>query len=373
MAGKAMPDQHEIDTSSSTASRAYERDDFHYELPDVLIAQHPAANRDGSRLLVLDGDERQDLRFSDLPSLLGPEDLLVVNDTRVLKARLKAQKDSGGQAEVLLERILDDETALCQVRVSKPLREGRTLLVGGHRLESLGREGQFYRLRFDAPVLEVLEAHGSVPLPPYIERDLVQGPDAEDEARYQTVWSAAPGAVAAPTAGLHFSEALLAELEVRGVRRVALTLHVGAGTFQPVRVNDLSEHQMHTERYRISEGCIEAIETTRAAGGRIVAVGTTVVRALESAAAADGALRPGSDESSLFITPGYSFKVVDALITNFHLPESTLLMLVTAFGGYDRVMAAYHHAVAAGYRFFSYGDAMFLSREEQARSRRECK
>ncbi|TNF90236.1 MAG: tRNA preQ1(34) S-adenosylmethionine ribosyltransferase-isomerase QueA, partial [Gammaproteobacteria bacterium] len=324
-----MPDQHEIDTSSSTASRAYERDDFHYELPDVLIAQHPAANRDGSRLLVLDGDERQDLRFSDLPSLLGPEDLLVVNDTRVLKARLKAQKDSGGQAEVLLERILDDETALCQVRVSKPLREGRTLLVGGHRLESLGREGQFYRLRFDAPVLEVLEAHGSVPLPPYIERDLVQGPDAEDEARYQTVWSAAPGAVAAPTAGLHFSEALLAELEVRGVRRVALTLHVGAGTFQPVRVNDLSEHQMHTERYRISEGCIEAIETTRAAGGRIVAVGTTVVRALESAAAADGALRPGSDESSLFITPGYSFKVVDALITNFHLPESTLLMLVT--------------------------------------------
>lgn len=365
-----MPDQHPTDIKS-TAAGLYSRADFCYELPEELIAQHPTAARDGSRLLLLDGDERRDTRFSDLPSLLQPEDLLVVNDTRVLKARLRAQKDSGGQAEVLLERTLDDRTALCQVRVSKPLKAGRMLQVGGHRIEALGREGQFYRLRFDAPVLDVLEAHGSVPLPPYIERDQAQGPGAQDEAHYQTVWSARPGAVAAPTAGLHFTQTLLEEIEACGVRRTALTLHIGAGTFQPVRVNDLAEHRMHTERYQIDASCVEAIEATRAVGGRVVAVGTTAVRALESAASADGSLRPGSSETALFITPGYSFKVVDALITNFHLPESTLLMLVTAFGGFDRVMAAYQHAIEGRYRFFSYGDAMFLSRGPHACSQRQ--
>ena len=362
-----MPEQHPTDIAG-TAVRPFARDDFRYDLPEELIAQHPTAARDGSRLLHLQGDAREDLKFTDLPSLLQPEDLLVVNDTRVLKARLKAQKDSGGQAEVLLERILDEHTALCQVRVSKPLKAGRALTVGGHRLEAQGREGQFYRLCFDAPVLDVLEAEGSVPLPPYIERDQEKGPDEADEARYQTVWNAAPGAVAAPTAGLHFTEALLEKIEARGVRRAALTLHVGAGTFQPVRVSDLAEHRMHTERYQIDDNCIEAIETTRKAGGRIVAVGTTAVRALESAASADGSLRPGAGETSLFITPGYRFKVVDALITNFHLPESTLLMMVTAFAGFDPVMAAYRHAVAARYRFFSYGDAMFMSRQAYAPS-----
>lgn len=342
----------------------YQRADFHYDLPEALIAQHPAAARDASRLLVLEGDARRDLLFSQLPVLLRPDDLLVVNDTRVLKARLEARKDTGGQAELLLERVLDGQTALCQVRVSKALKAGRTLMVGPHRLEVLGRDGQFYQLRFDAPVLAVLEAHGSVPLPPYIGRDQETGPDAVDEERYQTIWSTHPGAVAAPTAGLHFTEALLAELAASGVRRVPLTLHVGAGTFQPVRVKDLDEHQMHTERYHIDEACIQAIDATRAAGGRVVAVGTTAVRALESAASDDGRLRPGSGETALFITPGYRFKVVDALITNFHLPESTLLMLVTAFAGFEPVMAAYQHAVAARYRFFSYGDAMFLSRRD---------
>ena len=362
MAGKAMPETTSPNTPVSDRP-AYQLSDFHYELPKALIAQHPAPEREGSRLLVAAGGERRDLAFAELPGLLTASDLLVVNDTRVLKARLKARKDTGGQAEVLLERILDEHTALCQVRVSKPLKAGGSLDVGGHRLQFEGREGQFYRLRFEAPVLDVLDDWGSVPLPPYIERDQEGGPDAVDEERYQTVWSAEPGAVAAPTAGLHFSESLLAEIEARGVRRVALTLHVGAGTFQPVRVSDLSRHQMHTERYQIDEACVQAIQETRAAGGRVIAVGTTVVRALESAAAQSSGLRAGAGETALFITPGYPFRVVDALITNFHLPESTLLMLVAAFAGYERVMAAYQHAVAERYRFFSYGDAMFLDRK----------
>lgn len=357
MAGKAMSEQ-------APRTKPYQRQDFDYELPEVLIAQHPAATRDGSRLLVVEDEGQRDLQFADLPSLLRRGDLLVVNDTRVLKARLEARKDSGGRAEILLERILDERTALCQVRVSKPLKAGRTLEVGAYQIESIGREGPFYELRFDAPVLDVLEAEGSVPLPPYIVRDQETGPDAVDEERYQTVWSAEPGAVAAPTAGLHFTESLLAELEDRGVRRVPLTLHVGAGTFQPVRASDLSEHQMHTERYHIDEACVQAVEDTRAAGGRVVAVGTTAVRALESAASIDGRLHPGPGETALFITPGYRFSVVDALITNFHLPQSTLLMLVTAFAGFEQVMAGYRHAVAARYRFFSYGDAMFLSRQD---------
>lgn len=344
-------------SEAAAGERAYVRDDFHYELPEAQIAQHPMPDRDASRLLALDGDSLRDLTFTDLPALLRSGDLLVVNDTRVLKARLEATKDSGGRAEVLLERILDPHTALCQVRVSKPLRPGRCLQVGDQRLTALGRDGQFYRLEFDAPVLEVLEAHGSVPLPPYIER----GTEAADEERYQTVWSATPGAVAAPTAGLHFTESLLEEIEARGVRRAAVTLHVGAGTFQPVRVRDLSEHRMHTEYYEVGQETAAAIRETRASGGRVVAVGTTVVRALESRAAENAAFEAGSGETSLFITPGYRFRTVDALITNFHLPESTLLMLVTAFGGYDRVMAAYRHAVRHDYRFFSYGDAMFIT------------
>ncbi len=361
-----MPEaQEEQPRTPGNPTETFRREDFHYDLPEDLIAQHPSARREGSRLLLVNGEQRRDLSFSDLPGLLEPADLLVVNDTRVLKARLQARKDSGGQAEVLLERILDGSSALCQVRVSKPLKPGRALIVGTHRLECLGREGQFYRLGFPVPVLEVLEAYGSVPLPPYIERAAAGGPDAADEERYQTVWSAKPGAVAAPTAGLHFSESLLAEIAARGVRRVALTLHVGAGTFQPVRVSNLSEHQMHSERYQIDEACVRAIAETRAAGGRIIAVGTTAVRALESAAAADGSLAAGDGETDLFITPGYRFKVVDALITNFHLPESTLLMMISAFAGYERVMAAYRHAVAERYRFFSYGDAMFLSRADQ--------
>lgn len=347
MAGKAM-------------QQTFHREDFHYNLPERLIAQYPTARRGDSRLLVVDANADggvRHLKFPDLLELLDPGDLLVVNDTRVLKARLQARKDSGGGAEVLLERVLGEFEALCQVRASKPLKVGRCLKTERSTLTVLGREGQFYRLQFSAPVLEVLEAEGSVPLPPYIER----GVDAADEERYQTVWSRTPGAVAAPTAGLHFSRTLLEDLEAAGVSRATVTLHVGAGTFQPVRVADLSTHQMHSEYYQIDPECVAAIQATRARGGRVVAVGTTVVRALESAAA-NGDLQPGSGETRLFITPGYDFRVVDALVTNFHLPESTLLMLVTAFAGYQTVMTAYHRAVTADYRFFSYGDAMFLNR-----------
>ncbi len=344
----------------AAAVPAYVRDDFRYDLPDAQIAQFPTTERDESRLLALDGPLPRDLTFTELPTLLKPGDLLVVNDTRVLKARLEAVKDSGGRAEVLLERILDEHTALCQVRVSKPLQPGRSLHIGAHRLTALGREGQFYRLGFDVPVLDVLDRHGAIPLPPYIGRNTT----AEDEARYQTLWSRVPGAVAAPTAGLHFTETLLAALTAGGVGRATVTLHVGAGTFQPVRVQALDEHRMHTEYYEISGETVDLIRKTRAAGGRVVAVGTTVVRALESRAAGGAELTAGAGETSLFITPGYRFRVVDALVTNFHLPESTLLMLVTAFGGYERVMNAYRHAVDTGYRFFSYGDAMLLTAAE---------
>ncbi len=339
---------------------SFTRADFHYDLPQHLIAQHPCARRDDSRLLLVDAEEEtgvRHLKFPDLPSLLQPGDLLVVNDTRVLNARLLGRKETGGAAEILLERVLGEFEALCQVRVSKRLKVGGELRCGDVTLTAQGREGQFYRLLFSAPVLQVLETLGSVPLPPYIDR----GVDTDDAERYQTIWSRTPGAVAAPTAGLHFTPELLETLDEAGVRRTAVTLHIGAGTFQPVRVDDLASHEMHREQYRIEPDCVAAIRETRAAGGRVVAVGTTVVRALESAAAR-GALEAGDGETGLFITPGYEFQVVDALVTNFHLPESTLLMLVTAFGGYHPVMAAYRQAVAARYRFFSYGDAMFLSR-----------
>ncbi|HEX7036686.1 MAG TPA: tRNA preQ1(34) S-adenosylmethionine ribosyltransferase-isomerase QueA [Pseudomonadales bacterium] len=331
-------------------------EDFCYTLPEDLIAQTPAARRDGSRLLHVRRDGLEHRRFHELPDLLRSGDLLVLNDTRVIKARLLGEKDSGGRAEILVERIESADRALCQVRVSKPLKPGRSVRVGPYRLEAVARCGEFYRLGFSAPVAEVLERVGQVPLPPYIERP----PEGEDAERYQTIYAREPGAVAAPTAGLHFTDELLSALAARGVERTRVTLHVGAGTFQPVRVSDLREHRMHRERYRVPPEAADAIAACRARGGRVVAVGTTVVRTLESAVGEDGRVRTGEGETELFITPGFRFRTVDALLTNFHLPQSTLLMLVSAFGGHERVMAAYRVAVEAGYRFFSYGDAMFL-------------
>ena len=329
------------------------RTDFRFDLPESLIAQRPLESRSASRLLALAGDSVRHCRFEDLADLLGPGDLLVVNDSRVIKARLMAQKDSGGRAEVLVERIVDANRALCQVRVSKPLKPSRGLFHDGHRLDVVDRDGEFYLLDFNAPVAEYLDVHGEVPLPPYIERS----PDAKDEDRYQTIYAAVPGAVAAPTAGLHFDEDLLDRLRAKGVGVASVTLHVGAGTFQPVREDDLSRHEMHAERYAIPKATRSAID---ACDGRVVAVGTTVVRTLEAAAAT------GDDcgETRLFITPGYRFRVVDALVTNFHLPESTLLMLVSAFAGVEPVRRAYAEAVRQRYRFFSYGDAMFCERNE---------
>ena len=334
--------------------------DFDYELPAELIAQHPPAERGASRLLHVDGNTgaMEDLRFADIASLLHPRDLLVVNDTRVIKARLHGRKDSGGDVEVLVERVLDAHRALAMVRASKTPRAGRFLeFAGGVRAEVLGRHGEFFELRFEEGVLDVLSIHGEVPLPPYIGHPA----DAEDEARYQTVYARVPGAVAAPTAGLHFDEAMLAALDAKGVARASITLHVGAGTFQPVRVDDVAEHVMHSEWYSIPEATVDAVAKARAAGGRVVAVGTTALRALESAAAT-GALRAGAAETRLFIVPGYRFRVVDRLVTNFHLPRSTLLMLVSAFAGVDAIRTAYRHAVARRYRFFSYGDAMLLEK-----------
>ena len=329
------------------------RTDFRFDLPDSLIAQRPLESRSASRLLALVGDSVRHCRFDDLADLLDPDDLLVVNDSRVIKAWLMAQKDSGGRAEVLVERIVDANRALCQVRVSKPLKPNRCLFHDGHRIDVVDRDGEFYLLDFNVPVAEYLDAHGEVPLPPYIERS----PDAKDEDRYQTVYAAVPGAVAAPTAGLHFDEDLLDLLRAKGVGVASVTLHVGAGTFQPVREDDLSRHAMHAERYAIPKATRAAIDDC---DGRVVAVGTTVVRTLESAAAT------GNDcgETRLFIMPGYRFRVVDALVTNFHLPESTLLMLVSAFAGVEPVRRAYEEAVRRRYRFFSYGDAMFCERNE---------
>ncbi|HWH38491.1 MAG TPA: tRNA preQ1(34) S-adenosylmethionine ribosyltransferase-isomerase QueA, partial [Usitatibacter sp.] len=298
--------------------------DFDYELPPGLIAQHPAAERAGSRLLHLDGNtgSLNDLQFRDIVSLLDSGDVLVVNDTRVIKARLHGRKDTGGEVEVLVERILDDRRALAQVRASKTPREGRRLIFAASvEAEVLGRHGEFFELRFAANVLDTLAAHGEVPLPPYI----THAADAGDEGRYQTVYARVPGAVAAPTAGLHFDDALLAALEAKGVTRATLTLHVGAGTFQPVRTDDVSRHVMHSEWYSVPQETVDAIARAKAAGGRVVAVGTTALRALE-AAAANGKLRAGTDETRLFIVPGYRFRVVERLVTNFHLPRSTLLM-----------------------------------------------
>ena len=340
-----------------------QRSDFHFSLPPQLIARQPAPTRSASRLLVLSGTEGRldDRQFADLPQLLKPDDLLVFNDTRVIPARLHGVKESGGKVEILLERALDANTALVHARASKGLKPGAVVtLPGGCRARMLGRDGELFRLHFSLPVLPYFEAHGAMPLPPYLDR----AEEPEDRERYQTVYARAPGAVAAPTAGLHFDAAVFAALAARGIQHTFVTLHVGAGTFAPMRVDDIERHEMHEEYLEVSAAACAAIDATRAAGGRVVAVGTTVVRSLETAAAAgpdDGPLQPYCGPTRIFIRPGYRFRRVDALVTNFHLPESTLLMLCSAFVGRERLLAAYAHAVTAGYRFFSYGDAMLMT------------
>ncbi len=332
-------------------------DAFDYELPAELIAQQPSASRSSSRLLALSRGALQDRRFSELPGLLSPGDLLVLNDTRVIKARLLGVKSTGGRVELLVERVLNEREVLAQLRASKPpAAGGRLTLEGRIPAEVVERRDDLYRIRFDgeATAAQELERHGRVPLPPYIVREA--GP--EDESRYQTVYAREPGAVAAPTAGLHFDAALMDRLEQRGVRLAWITLHIGAGTFQPVRVTNLDEHRMHAERYEIPRETLDAIASVKSRGGKIVAVGTTSVRTLESVAAGGNP----EGETRLFIRPGYRFRVVDRLITNFHLPKSTLLMLVCALGGTEAVLQAYRHAVAQRYRFFSYGDAMLVDR-----------
>ncbi len=342
------------------------RTDFHFDLPPELIAQHPAAERSASRLLCLDGDSGAlaDRQFRDLPQLLRAGDLLVFNDTRVIPARLFGRKETGGRVEVLVERVLDAHRVLAHVRASKsPKAGGQLSLEGGITADVLGRQGELFELTLSGDAgesaLDLLERHGHMPLPPYIARA-----DANDDReRYQTVYADKRGAVAAPTAGLHFDQAMLDTLAAQGVASAFVTLHVGAGTFQPVRVDDIRDHRMHAETIEVSETVVAAVARTRARGGRVVAVGTTSVRSLESAARAGGGeLRPFAGDTDIFITPGYEFRVVDVLLTNFHLPESTLLMLVSAFAGYENIMAAYRHAVDERYRFFSYGDAMLLTR-----------
>jgi S-adenosylmethionine:tRNA ribosyltransferase-isomerase len=334
--------------------------DFDYELPPELIAREPLPERSASRLLVLrlsDG-ALEDRRVAELPQILSPGDLLVFNDTRVIPARLEARKPSGGRVEVLIERLLDGRQALALLGSSRKPRPGAALgLAGGASLRVVERRGDFWLLAYDGPgtLGEYLERFGTVPLPPYLGREA----EARDRERYQTVFAREPGAVAAPTAGLHFDASLLQALRARGIEQALLTLHVGAGTFLPVREEDPRRHRMHAERYRIPPQLVDAILRCRARGGRVVAIGTTVVRALESAAQG-GELRAGEGESELFIYPGYRFLAVDALFTNFHLPRSTLVMLVAAFAGRERVLAAYRHAVEARYRFYSYGDAMLI-------------
>ncbi|MBI5910362.1 MAG: tRNA preQ1(34) S-adenosylmethionine ribosyltransferase-isomerase QueA [Betaproteobacteria bacterium] len=337
-------------------------DDFDYALPPGLIAQLPAPERAASRLLHLSGEALSDRRFADLPQLLRSGEVLVLNDTRVIKARLYGVKASGGRIEALVERVTGPHQALVQLRAGHAPRPGMRLsFESAVEAEVLERRGDLYLLRFggDASVLELLERHGHLPLPPYI----THADSEEDLARYQTVYAHRPGAVAAPTAGLHFDEPMLARLRDMDVQLAWLTLHIGAGTFQPVRVSRLAEHRMHSEYYDIPQATVQAIAGARAAGRAVIAVGTTSLRALESAAR-EGTLRPGAGETDLFITPGYRFRVVDRLITNFHLPKSTLLMLVAAFAGMEPMRAAYSHAITQRYRFFSYGDAMLIDKIE---------
>lgn len=336
------------------------RRDFFYPLPEDRIAQRPAAQRSGSRLLCLhrgDGALR-DQHIRDLPALLRAGDLLVLNDTRVIPARLFGRKATGGAVEVLVERVLDSHRMSAKLRASKTPPTGSSILFDGARARVAGRDGELFLLELEAGEIDALLAHqGHIPLPPYIRR-----PDEQtDRERYQTLWARRPGAVAAPTAGLHFDQALLDAIAAAGVHIGYLTLHVGSGTYQRVRQQDLRQHRLHCERIEVGAELCTAIAATRAAGARVVAVGTTVVRSLETAAAATGKPEPFAGETSLFITPGFAFRAVDALITNFHEPESTLLMLVCAFGGYRPVLTAYDHALAAGYRFLSYGDAMWIA------------
>ncbi|MDP1888895.1 tRNA preQ1(34) S-adenosylmethionine ribosyltransferase-isomerase QueA [Polaromonas sp.] len=338
--------------------------DFDFTLPDELIAQHPAAERSASRLLDGRGDAPVDRRFTELPDLLQPGDLLVLNDTQVVKARLFGQKSSGGRLELLIERVLSPtpdagHEVAAHMKVSKKPLPGAVLQMdGGFTATLLGRwpneDGPLYRFALSSDPYALMASHGHVPLPPYI----THSDSADDERRYQTVFAKNPGAVAAPTAALHFDEAVLAQLEARGIQRATVTLHVGAGTFQPVKTENIADHTMHFERFDVPESTLQAIAACKARGGRVVAVGTTSVRALESAAA----FGPACRDTNIFITPGFEFQVVDLLLTNFHLPKSTLMMLVSAFAGYEHIMALYRHAITQRYRFFSYGDAMLLQR-----------
>lgn len=336
--------------------------DFDYHLPDHLIAQHPPAVRGASRLLHVAGHTLSDGQFADFASLLAPGDVMVFNDTRVIKARLFGEKASGGKIEALIERVLDEHTALAHVRSSKSPKPGTRLIFAERwEAEMLGREGELFKLRFLAEdnLFDILDASGKLPLPPYIERTA----EGEDDERYQTVYAREKGAVAAPTAGLHFTEEMLAALQAKGVELAYVTLHVGAGTFQPVRVENIADHKMHSEIYDVPQRTYDLIQAAHARGSKVLAVGTTSMRALESAARS-GELVAGRGETDIFITPGYRFRVVDRLLTNFHLPKSTLLMLVSAFAGYAEMRAAYAHAVQQEYRFFSYGDAMLLERKD---------
>jgi len=343
--------------------------DFSFELPRELIARFPKADRTGSRLMVLDGDtgKREDMGFKDILTQLNAGDLLVFNNTRVIPARMFGQKSSGGKIEVLVERLIDKNTVLAHVRASKSPKIGAELLLEGRaKATMIARHGALFELKFqgEQSVLSILDEIGHMPLPPYIDR-----PDeSSDRERYQTVYNEKPGAVAAPTAGLHFDDDLLAQIKAKGVELAFITLHVGAGTFQPVKVDEIADHIMHAEYVEVSAEVVDKITKTKANGGRVIAVGTTSVRSLESAAKSarvkGEALCAFYGDTDIFITPGYEFKIVDALLTNFHLSESTLLMLVSAFAGYENIMNAYQHAISEQYRFFSYGDAMFLTKQE---------
>lgn len=345
---------------------AMRRTDFHFDLPDSLIAQFPCKERTASRLLCLNGETGQvtDRQFTELLDLIQPGDLMVFNNTRVIPARLHGQKETGGKVEVLVERLLDEHQLLAHVRASKSPKAGQKLhLEAGIEAEVLGRDGELFQLRFisERTVLDLLESHGHLPLPPYIEREDQQ----LDEERYQTVYAAEKGAVAAPTAGLHFDQEMLGALQAKGVEFAYVTLHVGAGTFQPVRADELKDHVMHKEWLQLKQTVCDQVKATRERGGRVIAVGTTSVRSLESASQS-GEIASFEGETNLFIYPGYKFVSVDAIVTNFHLPESTLLMLISAFAGQQQVLAAYQHAVNEQYRFFSYGDAMFITPKPNA-------
>lgn len=333
--------------------------DFDFDLPSALIAQHPAPERSQSRLLHVQGPQLTDLSFPDVMSLLQPGDVLVFNNTKVMKARLFAAKPTGGKVEILIERVHNAHMATAMLKASHAPKPGIRLEIAPHvEVRVMARDERFYVLEFNQNLWQVLDDYGVLPLPPYIEREAT----GEDEQRYQTVYAQTPGAVAAPTAGLHFTEALLDTLKGRGVDLQFLTLHVGAGTFLPVQSDNIAEHKMHSEWYSISPGTVAAIEQAHTHGGQVIAVGTTSLRALE-AASLNGRLQAGTGETDIFITPGFQFQTVDRLITNFHLPKSTLMMLVSAFGGHANIMAAYRHAVQQNYRFFSYGDAMLLEKQ----------